>query len=118
MIKYVYSISQNNNSPIFNNRWLYTLNLNQLKIFYIAVKRGNLSAAAKELYITQPAVTKAIQRLQGQYEVKFVNRFGKKLALTDAGRVLYAIAATFGNKKGDIFGSIQVKHLAHITFPQ
>lgn len=92
MIKYVYSISQNNNSSIFNNRWLYTLNLNQLKIFYIAAKRGNLSAAAKELYITQPAVTKAIQRLQGQYEVKFVNRFGKKLALTDAGRVLYAIA--------------------------
>lgn len=92
MIKYVYSISQNNNSPIFNNRWLYTMNLNQLKIFYIAAKRGNLSAAAKELYITQPAVTKAIQRLQGQYEVKFVNRFGKKLALTDAGRVLYAIA--------------------------
>ena len=71
----------------------YTLmNLNQLKIFYMAAKRGSLSAAAKDLYITQPAVTKAIQRLQEYYEVKFVNRFGKKMALTDAGQVLYGIA--------------------------
>jgi len=68
------------------------MNLNQLKIFYMAAKRGSLSAAAKDLYITQPAVTKGIQRLQEYYEVKFVNRFGKKLALTDAGKVLYDIA--------------------------
>jgi len=40
------------------------MNLNQLKIFYFAAKNGNLSAAAAELYITQPAVTKGIQRLQ------------------------------------------------------
>jgi len=68
------------------------MNLNQLKIFYMTAKRGSLSAAAKDLYITQPAVTKGIQRLQEYYEVKFVNRFGKKLVLTDAGRVLYGIA--------------------------
>ena len=92
MIRYIYSISQNNNSPLFNDHRLYIMNLNQLKIFYMAAKRGSLSAAAKDLYITQPAVTKAIQRLQEHYEVKFVNRFGKKLALTDAGLVLYGIA--------------------------
>ncbi len=68
------------------------MNLNQLKIFYLAVKHGSLSAAAEKLCITQPAVTKGIQRLQEYYEIKFVNRFGKKLALTDAGEVLYAIA--------------------------
>ena len=58
----------------------------------MAAKRGSLSAAAKDLYITQPAVTKSIQRLQEYYEVKFVNRFGKKLALTDVGYVLYELA--------------------------
>jgi len=68
------------------------MNLNQLKIFYLAAKQGSLSAAAEALYITQPAVTKGIQRLQEHYEIKLFNRFGKKMALTDAGKVLYGIA--------------------------
>lgn len=68
------------------------MNLKQLKIFYLAAKYKNLTAAAEELNITQPAVTKGIQRLQEFYEVRFVNRFRKKLALTDAGRVLYDTA--------------------------
>jgi DNA-binding transcriptional LysR family regulator len=68
------------------------MNLNQLKIFYYAAKNGNLSNAANELFITQPAVTKGIQRLQEHYEIKFVDFVGKKLMLTDAGEVLYQIA--------------------------
>jgi DNA-binding transcriptional LysR family regulator len=68
------------------------MNLSQLKIFYFAAKYGNLTAAAQALYITQPAVTKGIQRLQEYYGMKFVNRFGKKLVLTDAGEALYGIA--------------------------
>jgi DNA-binding transcriptional LysR family regulator len=68
------------------------MNLNQLKIFYYAAKNGSLSAAANELFITQPAVTKGIQRLQEHYEIKFVDFIGKKLMLTDAGEVLYQIA--------------------------
>jgi DNA-binding transcriptional LysR family regulator len=68
------------------------MNLNQLKIFYLAAKKRNLSAAAQELFITQPAVTKGIQRLQEFYDMKFVDHIGKKLILTDAGEVLYEIA--------------------------
>jgi len=68
------------------------MNLNQLKIFYMAAKCGSLSAAAAALYITQPAVTKGIQRLQEYYEIKLFNRFGKRMALTDAGDALYSIA--------------------------
>ena len=68
------------------------MNLNQLKIFYLAAKKRNLSAAAAELFITQPAVTKGIQRLQEFYEMKFVDHIGKKLVLTDAGEALYEIA--------------------------
>ena len=68
------------------------MNLNQLKIFYLAAKKRNLSLAAEELYITQPAVTKGIQRLQEFYDMKFVDHIGKQLVLTDAGEVLYEIA--------------------------
>jgi len=66
--------------------------LNQLKIFYLAVKHGNLSTAGKKLNITQPAVTKGLQRLQEFYDIQLLNRFGKRLALTDAGEALFEIA--------------------------
>lgn len=68
------------------------MNLGQLKIFYLTSKMGSLSKAAEELNITQPAVTKGIQRLQEYYEIKLFNRFGKKLVLTDVGNALYNIA--------------------------
>ena len=69
------------------------MNLNQLKLFYLAVKYENLSRAAAELNITQPAVTKGIQRLQEQYEVVLVERLGRRPKLTEAGRQVYELAA-------------------------
>jgi len=68
------------------------MNLNQLKLFYLAVQRESLSIAARELNITQPAVTKGIRKLQEYYEVKLVSRMGRMLTLTDAGQSLYEIA--------------------------
>ena len=68
------------------------MNLNQLKLFYLSIKRKSLSDAAAELNITQPAITKGIKRLQEHYEVRFVERVGNKLALTRAGKALYDIA--------------------------
>jgi DNA-binding transcriptional LysR family regulator len=58
----------------------------------MAAKKGNLSLAAQELFISQPAVTKGIQRLQEFYDIKFIDHIGKKLILTDAGEVLFEIA--------------------------
>ena len=49
------------------------MNLNQLKLFYLAVKYKSLSQAAMELNISLPAVSKGIQRLQEYYEVSLVH---------------------------------------------
>jgi DNA-binding transcriptional LysR family regulator len=68
------------------------MNINQLKLFYLAVKRKSLSSAARELNITQPAVTKGIQRFQEHYDIRLMDRFGKKMILTNAGEVLFNIA--------------------------
>lgn len=68
------------------------MNLNQLKVFYVVAKNSSFSSAAEELFITQPAVTKAIQRMQEHYGIKFIDIIGKSLVLTDAGRSLYRIA--------------------------
>lgn len=68
------------------------MNFNQLRTFYFTVKNGSVSAAAEALNVSQPAVTKQIQQLQSAYGIKFLNRFGKKMVLTDAGEALYDFA--------------------------
>ena len=68
------------------------MNLNQLKIFYLAARCGNLTSAAEKLCITQPAVTRGIQRLQNFYEIKFFKKLGRKLELTYSGEGLFEIA--------------------------
>jgi DNA-binding transcriptional LysR family regulator len=68
------------------------LNLNQLKIFYISGKCQSFSAAAEELFLTQPAVTMQIRYLESYFNVKLFNRQGKRMELTEAGRVLFSYA--------------------------
>ena len=86
------------------------MNLNQLKLFYFAVKYKSLSHAAQELNITQPAVTKGIQRLQEYYEVPLVHKLGKNMALTLAGDNLFKIA------KKIFFMKIKIPYLFLIKF--
>ena len=68
------------------------MNLNQLKIFYISGKWQSFSAAAEELFLTQPAVTMQIRYLEAYFNLKLFHRHGKRVELTEAGRVLYGYA--------------------------
>jgi DNA-binding transcriptional LysR family regulator len=68
------------------------MNLNQLRLFYLAVKYKSVSRAADELSITQPAVSKGIQKLQEFYEVPLIIKPGKQMELTLAGNTLYKLA--------------------------
>ncbi len=93
------------------------MNLNQLKLFYLAVKEKNLTHAAAELNITQPAVTKGIQRLQEYYDVVLVHKLGKNMELTLAGDNLFQIAKKiFELEKlaDDCMADFQKENLKHI----
>lgn len=68
------------------------MNINQLRILYISGKLQSFSAAAEELLITQPAVTMQIRELESYYNLKLFHRHGKRVELTEAGRVLYRYA--------------------------
>src|SRR5215510_1918031 len=65
-----------------------SLNLDQLKAFVEVVERGSFTAAAKELNLTQPAVTHQVQELERRFQVTLVERFGKRAYLTEAGEKL------------------------------
>ncbi len=64
-------------------------NLSQYKIFYEVAKAGNISKAAKELYISQPAISKAIGKLEDSLNTVLFTRNSRGVQLTDQGQILY-----------------------------
>ena len=64
-------------------------NLSSYKIFYTVANTGNISKAAKELYISQPAISKSIQKLEESIGARLFERSSRGVTLTDAGEILY-----------------------------
>jgi DNA-binding transcriptional LysR family regulator len=81
------------------------MTLDDLKVFIAVCNTRNLSAVARELGCTQPAVSQHVSRLEKELGVSLLERRPKGVAMTEAGRVLYegaqegldAIAVTVRN---------------------
>lgn len=93
-------------------------NLSLYHIFNTVAETGNISHAAKELYISQPAISKAVTRLEQNLDTKLFTRSSKGVTLTDTGRLLYEqTSAAFkhleraeaGIKKNKKLGAGQIK---------
>ena len=64
-------------------------NLSSYRIFYTVANAGNISKAAKELYISQPAISKSIQKLEESLGCKLFSRSSRGVVLTEEGNLLY-----------------------------
>jgi len=60
----------------------------RLKVFHSAASHLSFTKAAAELFITQPAVTKNIQELEKEFDIRLFERKGSKIILTPAGQIL------------------------------
>ena len=69
-------------------------NLSQYRIFYEVAKTGNISKAAKELYISQPAISKAISKLEDSLKVSLFTRSSRGVHLTPEGELLFGYVQT------------------------
>lgn len=66
------------------------LNLELYKVFYTVAKCGSLTGAARELFISQPAVSQSVKQLEDRLGVKLFNRTHRGMELSAAGgRLLY-----------------------------
>lgn len=63
--------------------------LSSYRIFYTVANTGNISKAAKELYISQPAISKSIQKLEESVGCRLFSRSSRGVVLTDEGKLLY-----------------------------
>jgi len=62
---------------------------NALFAFEAAARCGNFSKAALELYVTQPAVSRMLSRMEEHLGVKLFERSHAKVRLTESGEILY-----------------------------
>jgi len=65
------------------------LNLNLYKIFYEVAKNKSISAASKNMYISQPAISKAIKNLEMDLGVVLFYRTLNGTVLTEKGQELF-----------------------------
>jgi DNA-binding transcriptional LysR family regulator len=68
------------------------LNFDQLRTLVEVVERGSFSAAARELHLTQPAVSLQIRELERRFGVRLIERLGKQAHATVPGRELVEAA--------------------------
>lgn len=65
------------------------INLDLYRIFYIVAKNGSISAAANILFISQPAITFQIKKLEEQLGVSLFTRTKHGVLLTEEGKTLF-----------------------------
>ena len=64
------------------------MTLQQLRYFLAAAEHGSFSAAAQTLLMAQPSLSDQIRRLEAELGVPLFTRAGRRLELTEAGRML------------------------------
>ncbi|MBL4597015.1 MAG: LysR family transcriptional regulator [Robiginitomaculum sp.] len=69
------------------------MRLRQIEIFYAIYSSGSITAAARQLHISQPAVSKALRYTEDQLNFLLFERVGRRLVPTSEGHRLYEEAS-------------------------
>src|SRR5436305_1274226 len=83
------------------------MELYPLKVFLTVATERSFSRAGEKLLRTQPAISIAIQRLESDLKEKLIDRSGRELLLTDAGRVVLEFARRFQNLESDMENALR-----------
>ncbi|GBQ90790.1 LysR family transcriptional regulator [Acetobacter nitrogenifigens DSM 23921 = NBRC 105050] len=74
------------------------MTLEQLRIFVAVAEREHVTRAAEFLNLTQSAVSHAVTQLEGEFQLSFFSRVGRRIELTEAGRRFLDEARTVLNR--------------------
>jgi len=86
--------------------------LNNLRSFESAARQQSYSKAAKELFITQAAVSQQMRQLEAAMGSRLFTRNGRKMELTESGEKLYVATQTAFDALLKGFNSIQTEEVA------
>lgn len=68
------------------------LDAHQLNVFVTAATTMNFTEAARQLHMSQPSVSQHIRELENYFDVQLFLREGRRIQLTDAGKLLLPLA--------------------------
>jgi DNA-binding transcriptional LysR family regulator len=71
---------------------MHIMTIRNLEIFIKVADLGNMTAAARSLYIAQPTVSQVISELESHYGIKLFDRLAKRLYITESGKQLLSYA--------------------------
>ncbi|MEE9357828.1 LysR family transcriptional regulator [Candidatus Vondammii sp. HM_W22] len=82
------------------------MNINELHAFVTVAEISSFSAAAEQLHLTQPAVSKRVSTLERDLNTQLFDRISRKINLTEAGKALLPRARKMLLEMEDIRRSI------------
>ena len=77
-----------------------------IKLFSLIVKRGNMAAAAQELGVTPPIVSRRLAQLENRLGVRLMNRTTRKISLTPEGETYLMEGVKILEEMDDLEGRI------------
>lgn len=86
-----------------------SIELRQLEYFLAVSKELHFTKAAEKLNISQPSLSQQIRALEHEVGMPLFDRIGKKISLTEAGRVLLSHSKT-------IFHEVEQARSRHSRF--
>lgn len=101
--------------------------LHQLVLFEAVVRHGSFTAAARQVHLTQPAVSIQIKRLEQTVGVPLLEQVGKRTFPTDAGKLVHqaaldiqsrldTLAESIDGLRGEIGGALRICAVSSATY--
>lgn len=88
------------------------MNIKAMRIFVEVYDCGSMTRAAENLYMAQPAVSRAISELENHYGTKFFERISRRLEITEAGREYYSNAVNILSLIDSL--DLKMKHIDNV----
>jgi len=83
------------------------INFHHLRYFWAVAKDGNLTRTAARLRVAQSALSSQIQQLEAQLGEALFRREGRKLVLTEAGKIALAYAEDIFTAGGEMISTLE-----------
>ncbi len=86
------------------------MEFDQLRLFVDLVREQSFTKVAERHFITQPAVSLSIQKLEEELKTKLLERTTRKVLVTEEGRILYDYARQILDKAQEAKVALQERH--------
>lgn len=83
------------------------MDFKQIECFVEVIKKKSFSNAAEVLYMSQPAVTSNVQKLEAELGILLIDRTGKGARPTDAGKIMFRYGQELLNLRLKAFSDLK-----------